>query len=75
MMLYYGMKIAKIESTGKIVQILKMVEHVEFSDERGWILIDPDLGKPDMGNSIGLNIRWISADTRFTWVREISDPD
>lgn len=73
MMLYYGMKIAKIESTGKIVQILKMVEHVEFSDERGWILIDPDLGKPDMGNSIGLNIRWIPADTRFTWVREISD--
>lgn len=74
-MLYYGMKIAKIESTGKIVQILKMVEHVEFSDERGWILIDPDLGKKDLGGSFGANIKWIPADTRFEWVREISDPD
>ena len=69
------MKIGKIESTGKIVQILKTVEHVHFSDERGWILIDPDLGKPDMGNSIRANMKWIPADTRFEWVRDISDSD
>ena len=64
------MKVAKLEDTGKIVQIRRIVDRVQFSDDIGWILIDPDCGSPDMTGSFGINIKWIPASTRFTWVRD-----
>ena len=64
------MKVAKIEETGKIVQIRRIVDRVQFSDKVGWILIDPDCGVPDMTGSTGLNLKWIPGTTRFTWVRD-----
>ena len=64
------MKIAKLADTGKIVQIRRVVDRVQFSDQPGWILIDPDCGAPDMTGSTGLNLKWIPGTTRFTWVRD-----
>ena len=66
------MKVAKITDTGKIVQILRIVDRVQFSDALGWVLIDPDLSARDMTGSLGANIKWIPASTRFDWVRDIS---
>ena len=66
------MKIAKIESSGQIVQILRIVDRVLFSDRLGWILIDPDLGARDMTGSIGINMKWIPSETRFEWVRDVT---
>ena len=60
---------AKIEGDGKIVRILKKAHTVPFSDEKNWLLIDTDPGK---GNK-GLGIKWIPADTKFTWVRPYRD--
>jgi hypothetical protein len=67
------MKIAKIESTGKIVQVLRIVDRVHFSDRLGWILIDPDLGARDMTGSIGANMKWIPIETRFEWMRDVTN--
>jgi len=55
----------KIEDGGKIVRILKKQHSVPFSDEKNWLLIDTD---PAKGNK-GLGLKWVPADTRFTWVR------
>lgn len=60
---------AKIEDDGKIVRILKKQHSVPFSDEKNWLLIDTD---PAKGNK-GLGLKWIPADTRFTWVRPYRD--
>ena len=60
---------AKIEGDGKIVRILKKQHSVPFSDEKNWLLIDTD---PAKGNK-GLGLKWIPADTRFTWVRPYRD--
>ena len=67
------MKVAKITDTGRIVQILRVVDRVQFSDSLGWILIDPDLGARDMTGSTGANMKWIPASTRFDWVRDVSN--
>ena len=64
------MKVAKFADTGKIVQILRVVDRVQFSDALGWILIDPDLSARDMTGSTRANIRWIPASTRFDWARD-----
>jgi len=59
----------KIADSGKIIRILKKAHTVPFSDEKNWLLVDMD---PAKGNS-GLGIKWIPADTRFTWVRPYRD--
>jgi hypothetical protein len=66
------MKIAKIAATGKIVELVRVAREVKFSDEIGWLLIDPDLGAPDMTGSKRPNIKWIPASTRFEWVRDVT---
>ena len=59
----------KIADSGKIIRILKKAHTVPFSDEKNWLLVDMD---PAKGNS-GLGIKWIPADTKFTWVRPYRD--
>ena len=56
---------AKIESTGKIVRIIRKQHEVKFSDQKDWLLVDVD---PALGNR-GLGLKWIPANTRFSWVR------
>jgi len=55
----------KIESSGKIVRILRKQHSVPFSNEKDWLLIDTD---PEKGNK-GLGIKWIPAKTKFSWVK------
>jgi hypothetical protein len=55
----------KIESTGKIVRIIRKQHSVKFSDQKDWLLIDTDPGK---GNQ-GAGLKWLPASTRFEWVR------
>jgi GNAT superfamily N-acetyltransferase len=55
----------KIESTGKIVRIIRKQHSVKFSDQKDWLLIDTD---PEKGNQ-GAGLKWLPASTRFEWVR------
>ena len=63
-------QMAKLEKTGRIVEILRHQDQVDFSDEPGWYLINLEPGKrvaPDM--------KWIPDSTRFSWVREFKRAD
>tara|TARA_B100001093_G_scaffold426287_1_gene420158 strand:+ start:13544 stop:13888 length:345 start_codon:yes stop_codon:yes gene_type:complete len=55
---------AKIEKTGVVVRILSFSENVLFSDKKNWFLLNMQPHRK-MGD-----IRWVSTNTRFTWVRE-----
>jgi len=55
----------KIESTGKIVRIIRKQHSVKFSDQKNWLLIDTD---PEKGDK-GAGLKWVPASTRFEWVR------
>ena len=55
---------AKIEQSDKIVRILSFSENVRFSDEKNWFLLNMEPHK-QMGD-----LRWVSTDMRFTWIRE-----
>lgn len=52
----------------KIVEILRVAEIVEFSDERGWVCICPHV------NDVNSNaVRWVRLkDQYFEWVREFN---
>ena len=58
--------IAKMEN-GRIVEICRVANVVQFSDQRGWILVCYDFEKP---RHLQANVKWIPVTTRFTWVRE-----
>lgn len=49
---------------GKIFQVIKVVDKVAFSNERGWALITPDI---DDKKSKAL--RWVRTTSNFIWVR------
>jgi hypothetical protein len=59
---------AKIAKTGRIVELLKHKDQVDFSDERGWFLINTEPGK-----RVTPDIKWIPDSTRFEWVKEFAD--
>jgi hypothetical protein len=47
----------------KIVEIVKMAETVQFSNEKDWILISHQVDKR-------LSMKWLKAsDVKFAWVR------
>ena len=54
----------KIEQSNKIVRILSFSENVRFSDEKNWFLLNMEPHK-QMGD-----LRWVSTNMRFTWIRE-----
>jgi len=55
---------AKIEQSNKIVRILSFSENVRFSEEKNWFLLNMEPHK-QMGD-----LRWVSTNMRFTWIRE-----
>ena len=55
---------AKIEQSDKIVRILSFSENVRFSDKKNWFLLNMEPHKR-MGD-----LRWVSTNMRFTWIRE-----
>lgn len=59
--------VAKIND--KIVEVMRVVEHVQFSADRGWILINYDLGQSEAKVQ---QIKWVPASTRFEWVHEFN---
>ena len=59
--------VAKFE--GKIVEIVRVADAVQFSQERGWICITQEVGQPTRKQP---QFKWIPSSTRFDWVREFS---
>ena len=59
------MIVAKINN--QLVEVMRMAETVQFSDEKGWILICTDFQQQDRRKQ---QFKWIPASTRFEWVRE-----
>ena len=49
------MIIAKLNN--RIVEIVKYAYDVQFSQDKGWLLIDPERGEPDMAGSTRANIK------------------
>jgi flagellar biosynthesis/type III secretory pathway chaperone len=49
----------------KIVEIVRVVETVQFSNEKNWILISHQISKKD-----SLQVKWLQASkVKFDWVR------
>lgn len=57
---------------GRIVEVVRVATRVQFSADEGWVLIDPELGAPDMTGSTRANIKWYPASTQFEWVRNFN---
>ena len=50
----------------KIVEIVKVAETVQFSDEKNWILISHEVNKR-------LSMKWLRADkVKFDWIRRFA---
>ena len=50
---------------GRFVEILRFAKQVQFSDQKDWLLIDPEIGRKKCAN-----LRWVPASTtHFEWVR------
>lgn len=60
-----AMKIAKLGD--RLVQIVRMVDRVQFSDQQGWIFIVIDFERPVLKQQ---QFKWVPASTRFEWVRD-----
>lgn len=54
---------------GKLVEIVKIVDEVQFSNTRGWVMICTDFEQVERKKS---QFRWLPATTRFEWVREFT---
>lgn len=57
------MEVLVAKLNDKIVEIVKVTETVQFSDEKDWILISHHVNKR-------LSMKWLKAsDVKFDWVR------
>lgn len=60
------MVIAKFKD--KVVQIVRVADTVQFSEEKGWVFVCYDFDKINRRRE---NFKWMKAnETRFEWVRE-----
>ena len=60
------MPVTIAKMNGRLVEVIRTADTVEFSTERGWILITPDVDQPQRKKQ---NFQWVPATTRFEWVR------
>ena len=58
------MIVAKLND--KIVEIVRVAWEVGFSQDKGWVCINPEIGKPN-----SLASKWVPLSTRFEWVRKV----
>ena len=58
---------AKID--GRIVQVMKVVHSVAFSQQKDWVMICFDFEQQDRQRQ---QFKWIPASTQFEWVRSYS---
>jgi len=59
------MLVAKMND--RLVQVVRVVDSVGFSTERGWVLVCMDFEKASRKRD---QFKWFPATTRFEWVRE-----
>jgi hypothetical protein len=52
---------------GTIVEIVRAVESVDFSDEKGWIFVCFDFHRDYAKRS---SFKWIRSSTSFVWARD-----
>ncbi len=52
---------------GKLVEVVRVADTVEFSNTPGWVLICLDFEQADRKKT---QFRWLPASTQFEWVRE-----
>lgn len=52
---------------GRIVEVVKAVETVAFSNEKNWVMVCFDFEKINRKRE---HFQWMPATTQFTWVRE-----
>ena len=52
---------------GRLVEVVRVAETVEFSAERGWVMVCFDFEKIFRKRA---EFKWVPATTRFEWVRE-----
>jgi hypothetical protein len=62
------MIVAKMKD--KIVQIVRVADTVQFSEDKGWIFICFDFDKINRRRE---QFKWVPATTHFEWVREYID--
>jgi len=59
------MEVLVAKLNDKIVEIVRVVETVQFSNEKNWILISHQISKKD-----SLQVKWLQASkVKFDWVR------
>ena len=56
--------VAKMQ--GRMYEVVWVADRVAFSEERGWVMVTPDVGVPDRKKQ---TFKWVPATTRFDWVR------
>jgi hypothetical protein len=59
--------VAKMD--GKLVEIVRVVQEVQFSNTPGWVLICLDFEQAERKKS---QFRWLPASTRFEWIRSFA---
>lgn len=60
------MIVAKM-ADGRIVQIVKVADEVQFSKDKGWVLVCFDFDKVMRKRE---QVKWVPIATQFTWVKE-----
>jgi hypothetical protein len=55
---------------GRIVQIVKVADRVQFSADSGWVFVCLDFDKSYAKRE---QFKWMPIATQFTWVREFVD--
>ncbi len=59
--------VAKMD--GRLVEIVRVVQEVQFSNTPGWVLICLDFEQADRKKT---QFKWLPASTRFEWVRSFA---
>ena len=54
---------------GRVVEIVRGISKVDFSPDRGWVLVCFDFEKISRKRE---QFKWMPATTRFEWVREFA---
>ncbi len=50
----------------QLFEVVKVADQVQFSEDRGWVLVTPDVGAPERKK---MTFKWMPASTPFEWVR------
>jgi hypothetical protein len=54
--------VAKLD--GKIIEIVRYKWEVQFSEDKGWLLINSEIAKKN-----SLAVKWVPITTQFDWVK------